>query len=274
MEAGSIWSVPPPQREPCPHERAQWGGTPVVWGARLSKAIAAVAVAGAMILLGNATTAANSAVQGRVVHDDPADFTPNVLDGHVTAITTVGDKVIVGGTFTMVREVGNPTTFDRDDIFAFDKDTGAIDPGFAPVVDGEVWTLDAAGDGTSVFVGGAFATVNGASNYGIAKLDGATGSMVPGFTASTAGKVRDLVYRDGNVYLGGDIWSVNGVPRTRMAVIDAVTGAVDPSFTVATTLPRVSVDWASKVDVSPDGSSMGGGRGHRGWARPVPPVAR
>lgn len=194
--------------------------------------------------------------QGLVVSDDPVDYTPHVLDGQVNAITTVGDLVVIGGDFSQVRRAGTSNIETRNYIFAFDRHTGEISSTFVPDLDGEVWTVDAAEDGTSVFVGGSFANVNGGANFGLAKLDVATGAQVAGFDATTAGKVRDLVVHDGKVYLGGDIWSVNGITRTRMAVVDAVTGAVDPSFTVATTEPRVSVDWVAKLDVSPDGSKM------------------
>lgn len=37
-----------------------------------------------------------------VVSDNPAHWTPNILDGQVNAILQMGTKVIVGGTFTQV----------------------------------------------------------------------------------------------------------------------------------------------------------------------------
>jgi hypothetical protein len=194
--------------------------------------------------------------QGIVVSDNPVDNTPYVMDGHVTAITTVGNRVIVGGTFTTVRNVGVPVDLTRNYIFAYDAATGQIDPDFVPQLDAEVETLAAAPDGTSVFVGGVFSTVDGVSNFGLTKLDVSTGQMVPGFHATTAGRVRDIGISGNKLYMGGDIWSVNGVPRSRMAAVDVTTGAVDPTFTVGTTAPRVSVDWVSELAISPDGSEM------------------
>ena len=41
-------------------------------------------------------------LQGVVVSDDPSDITPHVGDGRVLAITTVGNKVIVGGIFVVL----------------------------------------------------------------------------------------------------------------------------------------------------------------------------
>ncbi|MCP4968678.1 MAG: DUF4175 domain-containing protein, partial [bacterium] len=224
---------------------------------RFSAGILALIAAVAFTVAGWAAPAgASSLDQGLVVSDDPVDYTPHILDGHVTAITTVGERVIVGGTFTQVKNAGNPTVFTRNYLLAFDRATGVLDSAFVPDLNGAVETLAAAPDGSSVFVGGVFSTVNGFSNFGLTKLDAATGAMVPGFGATTAGRVRDLEVGGGKLYIGGDIWSVSGVPRTRMAAVDVTTGAVDPSFTVATTAPRVSVDWVSELAISPDGSEL------------------
>ncbi len=222
----------------------------------LSLAVAVLALAAVMVGIAAVQAEASYLEQGVVVSDDPVDYTPHAIDGRVYAITTVGDRVIVGGTFTGVKNAGDPTVLPRNYIFAFNRNTGVIDTGFVPVLDGLVETLAAAPDGTSVFVGGVFANVNGTPNFGLAKLDVSTGQMVPGFSATTAGKVRDLEVSGNTLYVGGDIWSVNGIPRTRMAAVDVTTGAVDPTFTVSTTAPRVSVDWVAELAVHPDGSEM------------------
>ena len=206
--------------------------------------------------IGVAPVEASHLNQGIVVSADPVDNTPYVMDGHVTAIVTVGDRVIVGGTFHTVRNVGVPVDLTRNYIFAYDPVTGQIDTNFVPQLDGEVETLAPAPDGTSVFVGGVFANVNGVSNFGLTKLSVGTGQRVSGFNATTAGRVRDIEVSGNTLYMGGDIWSVNGVPRARLAAVNATTGALDTSFTVGTTAPRVSVDWVAELAVSPDGSEM------------------
>ena len=70
-----------------------------------------------------------------VVNPDPADWTPDILDGQVNAILQMGSKVVVGGTFTQVRRAGFSQIFDRNFLFAFDMDTGVIDPNFVPVLE-------------------------------------------------------------------------------------------------------------------------------------------
>ncbi len=220
-----------------------------------SRVVWLMALVVSILLIGAGAASAVSSPQGQVVSDDPVNYTPNVLDGYVSSIVEIGNKVVVGGTFTQVRSVGG-TTYNRFKIFAFDKNTGAIDQNFVPVVDNNVDVVKAASDGTSVFVGGRFANVNGVANFGIAKLDVATGQRVAGFNASTAGRVRDLAVSGNSLYLGGDIWSVNGVPRSRLAEVNATTGAVDTTFTVGTTAPRINVDWVAKLDVNPQNTEL------------------
>ncbi len=127
---------------------------------------------------------------------------------------------------------------------------------FAPALNGVVESIEAAPGGGALFVGGNFSTVNGVSNFGIAKLDAVTGTMVPGFNAVSSGKIRDLAVSGNKLYMGGDFWAMNGVDRRRMAAIDATTGALDPSFTVGTSAPKVSLEWVDKIDVSPLGNEM------------------
>ncbi|MFD0851963.1 hypothetical protein ACFQ07_07005, partial [Actinomadura adrarensis] len=65
---------------------------------------------------------------GRVVGTDPADHTPQVLDGEVKTIVKLGGKIYVGGSFTQVKEPGGASpTLTRNRLFAFDAATGAID---------------------------------------------------------------------------------------------------------------------------------------------------
>jgi len=116
-----------------------------------------------------------------VVSADPSSTTPNVLDGQVNAIVQVGGKMIVGGTFTQVRRGGGPI-LTRNRIFAFDPATGNVDTAFVPSLNGNVNALEPASDGQSVFVGGAFTTVNVTAISRLTKLDVTNGQRVTAFT--------------------------------------------------------------------------------------------
>jgi hypothetical protein len=164
-----------------------------------------------------------------VVSADPANTTPNVLDGQVNAIAQVGGKMIVGGTFTQVRR-GGGAILTRNRIFAFDPATGNIDTAFVPSLNGDVNALEPASDGQSVFVGGAFTSVNGATITRLTKLSVTDGQRVTAFSANATGQVRDLVLRGGRLFVGGDFGSIKAVSRSRLAAVDETSGNVDPNL--------------------------------------------
>ena len=58
------------------------------------------------VALASGTAQALYAPHDGVVSANPADNTPNVLDGKVTAIVPLEGRMIVGGTFTQVQEAG------------------------------------------------------------------------------------------------------------------------------------------------------------------------
>jgi len=199
--------------------------------------------------------AASQVAQPTVVSDNPANWTPWVDDGRVLAIAQVGTEIVVGGSFTTVQQAGaGSPQLARSNIFAFDATTGTIDANFHPTLDGRVNAL--ASDGTSVYVGGGFTTVDGATAKSIAKLDLA-GNLVGGFKANATAAVNDLANRNGTLYAGGKFGKVNGVARNRLAALDAATGKPLASLDLQFTDPRAgSSTGVEKFDISPDGSTM------------------
>src|SRR5439155_4690706 len=148
-----------------------------------------------------------------VVSANPADNTPNVLDGMVTAIVPLGNRMIVGGTFSQVQEVGaGKPVLSRHGLFAFDPGTGAVDPAFVPsldvssdpAVDRSVQALAPSPDGRSVFVGGSFSQLNGAAVAKLVKLDGTTGVLDPTFHVTVSSSVKDIALSGSELYVAGD----------------------------------------------------------------------
>src|SRR5918996_1202993 len=159
----------------------------------LSVAVAAVpAVASASIALGT------------VVSANPANFTPNVASGAVYKFVQVGSTMYAGGAFSSVSSpagVSPGGTFARSNIVAFNASTGVISS-FAPSVNGEVWAL--ASDGSSLWIGGTFTSVNGTTRRGVAKLNPTTGAVDTAFNANLAsGKVTELALVGGRLLAGG-----------------------------------------------------------------------
>jgi hypothetical protein len=191
----------------------------------------------------------------QVVSADPADWTPWVNNGRVYALVKLGTMMYVGGTFTDVQ-TPNGSTASRRFLFAFDATTGTISKSFKPALNGAVNAL--ATDGTSLFVGGAFTTVNGTSRTGLVALD-PNGAIVSGFGASvTAGtEVDDLVVANSALYVAGAFTQISGTAHGGLAAVDPTSGAVVPGVAVNFAgLHNGGVSHVAKIDVSPDGATL------------------
>ena len=153
------------------------------------------------------TAAASPIVQTSVVSQDPANFTPRVITG--TAVykmlqvgTTIGTTMFAGGDFTQVQDSGKTTTSNRTDLFSFNATTGVINS-LSVSFDAPVWGL--ASDGTSLWVGGNFKTVNGTARRGLVKVDPITGVVDAAFNAHLNGNVEDLQLVNGRLLVGGQV---------------------------------------------------------------------
>jgi hypothetical protein len=229
-----------------------------------------------LALLGSATLVAVSPAEAvnanhgnQIVSAMPTPGTPHVMNGAVEAITQVGTKIIVAGTFTSVSPAATFTdTSDdlvRNRMFAFDATTGAIDTSFNPNFAGEVRSL--ATDGTNIYASGAFGSVGGMTAYKrVVKLD-ASGAVADQFKVTPSAVVNEVVYRSGRVYIGGGFQTLKsrGVVYNvdRLAVLDPTMGT--PNTTA------MNFDWSGvynpsatnpgttnvkRFDVTADGSRL------------------
>lgn len=113
----------------------------------------------------------------------------------VYAIAPTSTRIYLGGSFTAVN--GAP----RSRLAAVGT-TGAVDPSWAPSVDGPVRTIKLSGDASTVYVGGTFSTVDGQSQANLAKLS-ASGA-IQSWTTHPNYPVWDLVVTSSAVYVGGN----------------------------------------------------------------------
>lgn len=148
-----------------------------------------------------------SIAQNAVVSPAPAKFTPHAVDSTgvpnaaVYAFNQIGGTMYAGGTFDTVQQTTTGSGIARQSLFAFDATTGSISS-FAPQIDGPVWAL--ASDGTSLYVGGAFSTINGVARRGLAKINPTTGVVDPTFNAGfKAGNVSEIRLVNGRLLVGG-----------------------------------------------------------------------
>jgi len=235
---------------------------------RSRRAVAFVAIASSVALLTGLAGSAGAVQtpQSVVVSDNPADFTPNIVDPehagyHVEGIAQVGNEIYVGGQFTQVQNAGGGQIYNVTNLFAFNATTGQIDTSFFPQLNGRVDTVEAGPNSHSVYIGGAFNTINGQDAKHFALVDTVTGDPEAGFHASVNDGVEDAVLNNGKVYIGGYFTSVNGQARGYLAALDATTGAVDPDVNLSITGSRPSSHKTrptslAKLDVTPDGSRL------------------
>lgn len=216
---------------------------------RLAMVLAMVAVTAAAALPAGAAPVAVTTVPA-------AGWSTN---GPVYATVVIGNTVYAGGSFTQVRDQSGTQVVNRANLAAFNRTTGAVRTGFTADTAGVVRAL--ATDGTRLFVGGAFGSVNGVTRKRLAAVDATTGVVDAGFTANAGSTVYALAVRSGRVVLGGAFGNVNGVTRTKLAAVSTTTGAVDPVFAPAVnatvTAVAVSPD-ASRVYAGGEFTSLGG----------------
>jgi len=235
-----------------------------------------------------------------VVSQGPVSWTPNVSAGptvgapacnatffgggnlscqsEVYSTAYVNGDVVAVGAFTEACQPGRlgqgqckpGTQVVRNDIFAYKAGTGVIDAHFTPVLNaGPAWTVvPGPARSDTVYVGGAFTTVNGLKHKGIVQLNvrpgvtkgsSADGSVVTGFRANVSGYVRDLALSpDGKaLYAGGQFSTVNSSTEHALVRLKAGSGAVDPSFSMSLGDPISGLP--TKVEamaLSPDGTHL------------------
>lgn len=150
------------------------------------------------------------------------------IDGVVYSLAASASTLYVGGYFNVVG------TDSRTSIAAFDAGSRVLKP-FAPTLGATTLALveSLAVEGSDLYLGGRFTSVNGAPRSSLAAVDAASGATRPFLTgpiinASFEPDVQTLAVAGGRVWAGGYFTSVGGVPRAGLAVFDRTTGTLDP----------------------------------------------
>ncbi len=228
-------------------------------GRAVAAAVAMSTVAAMSVVSSASVGHASQLPLATVVSPDPVDWTPDVEDGRVRQTATVGDVTIAVGDFTQVTERGTGTTFDRQDIVAFDSG-GAVSTTFVPQFNGpEIYDIIPSGDGTTVYVAGAFANVDGLARTGrVVRLDVTTGAVDPTFRSpGLDNRATELALVDGRLLVGGSFTTVAGQPRTQLVELDPATGDdtghLDLSFAGT---QNGGVTTITRMAASPDGDRL------------------
>src|SRR3954470_10375081 len=203
----------------------------------LALLLAVVSGVGGTILVtptAEAASTGNTARQtGRIVSEEPAKTTPDISDGTVYSVTQVGNQIIVGGSFTAVQNPNSSVDLPRPHVFAFDASTGIVNPNFNPAPDGTVYKVQAAADGTSVYIGGSFTTAfGGAAAKNLVLADASSGARRTLFAPPNLdGQVRDLEVVGDRLWVAGKFTHIGGKAQKALGTLNATTGGYDAYFT-------------------------------------------
>lgn len=152
-------------------------------------------------------------------------------NGRVNAIHMVADGVIVGGDFTEVYSPsGQATPATR--VAKYLPDEGRFDPTFSVSANATVNAF--ASDGSTLWVGGDFTTINGDAHESLAAVDLDTGDTLAGWMGSTTIAVDALSSAGGWLYVGGPFTTVTDAygtaSRSFLVRMNPVTGLVDTTW--------------------------------------------
>ncbi|HWI01121.1 MAG TPA: laminin G, partial [Propionibacteriaceae bacterium] len=176
------------------------------------------------------------------------------INGVAWSQVLVGNTVYVAGSFTKARPpgvaVGGAGEVNALNVFAYDITTGNRVASFNHSLNAQGLAITASPDGSRIYVGGDFTTVDGVAHSHVAAFNTATGALDNSFTANVSNQVRALAASSSALYIGGGYGAVNGSTRTNLAAVTATTGALLPWRPTATG----GAVWA--MVLAPDGSRV------------------
>jgi PKD repeat protein len=182
-----------------------------------------------------------------------ADALPTVqIDGVAWDQVVVGNTVYVTGSFAFARPAGTAASSTqrvaRGNLLAYDIRTGNLITTFNHTLNGQGRVITASPDGSRVYVGGEFTTVDGATHNRLAAFDTASGALVTSFNASLSGTVYAVTASNTTVYAGGTFGSASGITRTRLAAYSSAGALLSWNPTADSTV--------TALQLAPDGSRV------------------
>lgn len=199
--------------------------------ARLVALAATVATSGVMVVPLVATSAAADVAPAA---GTPATVSADPLptwqvNGVVWNQVVVGNTVYATGDFTTARPpgvaVGGAGEIQVGHLIAYDIRTGERIAGFDHVLNGQGIAITASPDGSTLFVGGDFTTVDGVARSHLASFDISSGALT-NVAFGVDGSVKALAATNSTLYVGGSFLTVRGQTRTRLAAYTYAQGTL------------------------------------------------
>ncbi len=176
------------------------------------------------------------------------------VTGVVWSQVTVGNTVYATGNFTKARPPGmwsgGPTEINVGHLIAYDIRTGQRIASFDHILNAQGIAITASPDGSRVYVGGDFTTVNGQARQHVAAFDTATNQLVSNFQPVVNGQVKALAVSSNAVYVGGAFESAAGQTRRRLAKF-SLSGVLDSAWA-----PTADDGYVWSLVVTPDGTKL------------------
>ena len=176
------------------------------------------------------TAAGAHLLQAGPVSPTPAKGTPALASTGTTEqvrqIVQCGSTMYAVGTFTQLSQQGTPVS--RNNIFSFGATYPYTITSWNPDVNGTVDSIALSPGCTDAYIGGKFTAVGSTGVRNIAKIDTATGAVVPGFGHSANGEVNTLLLVNGHLLTGGAFKTINASSANPYyASLSPVTGKDD-----------------------------------------------
>jgi len=190
----------------------------------------------ALPAISTSTVVADTNPSGTTPATVSADTLPTVqVDGVVWATATYGETVYATGRFSYARPagtaVGDPSSVVRTNLLAFNITTGELDTNFVHSLGGsstlapcygtaatgpQGCAIEVSPDGTHLYVGGTFSTVDGLPHKNFGAIDLTTNTILPGFSG-TDKTVNAIAATNTVVYIGGTFTKVASKTHTHLA---------------------------------------------------------
>jgi hypothetical protein len=183
-------------------------GALLSWNPNANGAVSSLAASGSSVYIGGSFSALGSSTRIRIGAVDAgtgavlSTFKAK-LNASPYSLAVAGGVLYGGGNFTAADGVA------RSYLAAFDASTGALSSTWAPPAGGNssttptVTSVKLSPDGSVVYVGGGFTTMNGASASHIAAVSASTGASLSTFTHHLPYSVVDLAVDSTGVFVAG-----------------------------------------------------------------------
>ncbi len=194
-----------------------------------------IGVRGLMVMVAVAAAAVLAPASAEALSNS-ADAGTWQAHGRVLAMAHYGNILYIGGRFDRIQSAKSDIKIPADNLAAIDLTTGEPVPGFAASVTmtahkPQVDALAVSADGTRLFVGGKFSTVDGQPQSFFATLSAATGALDPTFTEpDPSGAVHTILVGPDRIYLGGSFKKIDRQTRSYLAAL-LPDGGLDPTWT-------------------------------------------